>query len=264
MNDKNHKEATRMARTWFLLVIGSWMLVIASCDLVAAERKWETPIKYTIESCTNKDTDIDRLFKQAADEISFFTTPIEKASHPSLANIVVTCTYTNPFDNRLMRLFQGETIDIDEANKIGVTLSRYYTKTNLMISAEIWLNELFIEHNPLKVIRHELGHALGISKHSDDDCERDCPETVMNAAPIISYWDARTISTLMARYENKRYSYVDEEGDRYTPCLLVPKEIAALFGYKGGFFSTIERNQSGAWHVAEFNPATECVSGFNY
>ena len=244
---------------YFLLASALFIVLSLSNESEASEdaqRRWRGAIFYELHECPSASNAWMDTFERILDEISPHTVEFVKSPSSASTNLLVKCSVDNWLNNSLVYTEEGEAYSHDKAFTMGVTRSRYYKQTGYMMRADIWLNQSWI-WNDEQLIRHELGHALGITDHLDDECEENCPETLMNAFPSIGYWDIQTLSILTERYERK-YPVVDDGGKRYIPCQWVSHEIAAMHGIRGAFYWAIESNNQGLWEVIEFGLAKDC------
>jgi len=254
----NNSRATQRAREgfcWFLIFLTWICFLVDSAE--AQNRFWDEPIFYELEPCESSEAPWETWFEDIVAEISPHTVDFYPSPSQSKTNLLVKCNFDNFLNNQLISIEDGQNIDYDQTFTLGTTRSTFYSKSLEMIRADVWINETWINSTGHRIIRHELGHVLGISGHLDDDCE-ECPETLMNATPNIDYWDFRTLAVLRERYERAQHSIIDESRTRYTPCQWVPGAITALFEQAEGFYWSIEKSYQGRWEVMEFGPAPSC------
>jgi len=257
---EDRKKETQRAREGFvicIILLAAVMWMINSAE--ASERYWAKPIYYELEPCAVIDAPWETWFEEIIEEISPHTVQFIPSPSHSATNLLVNCAFDNFLESELIHVEDGQEVTYDEQLTLGVTRSRWFTTSQQMIRADIWINELWVKTSGRKIIRHELGHALGISVHFDEiGCDPDCPASLMNKFPSIDYWDFRTLDFLRNRYERPPNTLVDEGKQRYTPCQWVPGKLAALFESEEGFYWSIEENYQGRWEVMEFGPAPAC------
>lgn len=192
---------------WVMIAIGILLSYAAgkteAAELTVPPTKWHGPISYyTGTGCPNNVYD---LIDQAAEEAEQYSVPFTYVgkwnSLDRDGRNTIDCSAESPFVDAIMTLEEGVTYTDEDVTVytdgklfiLGTTRAWHYVETGQIFEFDIWLSTTWLFLEPIKTIRHEVAHALGVI-HSNFS------ESLMYPSPKEKNWDVETIAKLDMQY----------------------------------------------------------------
>lgn len=181
----------------------------------ASETYWARAVTYSVEGCQPETV---MAIDEVATELSVFAIPFTYQATD--ADIAIICSPISHLNG--------------DPEAWGTTTRYWYQATNRLRNVDVWIDSDREHLNVIHTVRHELGHAVGLS-HSLD------PNSLMHAANDgVDYYDFKTLKVLIDKYGH-RFAVMDSGANRYIPCQLVGEQ----------FYWTLELNQG--WNYAIYD-----------
>lgn len=192
----------------------------------APDKKWHHDFTYYVNEDCGKDSTYEIIHQVAGELGQWSVNAVYRGRSTSFAHDgrnSIGCANESPFLAGLMTAqfdLDYEDYDIQGQREdgssfvYGTARTWYVISTGKIVEFDIWINTLWslLDRLAIKTVRHEFGHALGVS-HSEFE------ESLMWAYAEVSYWDVETIAKLSLSY-GKCQPMFDEAFNLWMPSAL--------------------------------------------